>query len=73
MILYRWHDNEKQLVMLDRETERPLWTSTFVDFKAAKACADAFQKLYDQGCFHGRMKALEEMQRTIDHIERNGL
>jgi hypothetical protein len=73
MVHYSWHDATKSLIMLDRENEQPAWKGTFTSFKEAKSCADAFQRLYEQGLAHGRLKALEEMRRTIDHIERGPL
>jgi hypothetical protein len=61
------------LTILDRETERPVWSKQFDNFAEANTCAAAFNKLYEQGLEHGRQKALEEIRRTITHIERGPL
>lgn len=70
MKTWNWNDRERLLTVYDRETEMALWTGEFPDFVTAKYCADSFDKLYDQGLRHGKQKAVEEVQRTLDHIDR---
>lgn len=65
-----WDEKAKLLTVYDRESEAAAWVLEFPDFATAKACADSFDRLYNQGVRHGKQKALEEMQRTIDNIDR---
>lgn len=68
---YRWQDDEKQLTVFCRETGDKVYQCCFAGFHEAKKVADAFVKMYDQGVRHGKRLALEEMRRTVDHIDRN--
>jgi hypothetical protein len=69
--LYRWEDEEKRLSVFCRETGKTIYECYFASFRDAKEVADAFLKLYEQGVRHGKQFATEEMQRTVDHINRN--
>lgn len=68
---YRWSDQTKELEIMCRESGTPLFGHKFDSFADAKECADSFAELYDQGVRHGKRIALEEIQRTVDHIDRN--
>lgn len=68
---YHWSEEDKQLSVFCRETGGTIYQCCFANFREAKKVADAFNKLYDQGQRHGKQLALEEMRRTIYHIERN--
>lgn len=70
-IFYRWQDDEKQLSVFCRETGDTVYKCYFANFREAKLVADAFVKMYDQGKRHGKQLAIEDMQRTIYHIDRN--
>jgi hypothetical protein len=68
---YRWNDQTKVLEVMCRESGTPIFEHKFDNFSDAKDCADSFAELYDQGVRHGKRLAVEEMQRTVDHIDRN--
>lgn len=69
--IYRWSDEENQLSIYCRESGDVIYQSYFDGFHNAKKCADAFIALYNQGQRHGKRLATEEMQRTLDHIDRS--
>lgn len=69
--MYNWNDDDKLLKVFCRETGGTIYECCFANFREAKKVADAFGKLYDQGVRHGKLKATEEMRRTVDHIDRN--
>jgi hypothetical protein len=66
-----WDEASKMLTVYDPESELALWEGEFSDFVTAKYCADSFSKLYTQGVRHGKLLALEEIKRTVDHIDRS--
>jgi hypothetical protein len=68
---YRWQDDEKLLSVFCRETGDTVYQCYFANFREAKTVADAFVKLYDQGLRHGKLKAVEDMKRTLADIDRN--
>lgn len=68
---YSWNDETKWLAIYSRETQEPIYEARLPSFGEATRCTNAFAKLYEEGVRHGKQLALEEMRRTVDHIDRN--
>jgi hypothetical protein len=68
---YSWNDETKWLAIHSRETQEPIYEARLPSFGEAKRCADAFEKLYQEGVRHGKLTVTEEVQRTLDHVDRN--
>lgn len=68
---WSWNDSTKLLTVYCRESSTPIWERSFETFEDAQDCANSFIELYDQGVRHGKQLALEEIRRTIDHIDRS--
>jgi hypothetical protein len=68
--LWRWEELSKELTVMCRESETPLWSQKFENFADANECANCFKEIYEQGMRHGKLTALEGMRRTLDEIDR---